>query len=105
MEGGREAWLGSDSWAKCAERPQMPGRGPSLTGRATAGSMVRQRSMRRTPLIKPNSSMVGWDGGGTFSAWSGLVLLSGLEITPGVVGYGLALLSHSPERTGVQHAT
>ncbi len=105
MEGGREAWLGSGSWAKCAERPQMSRRGPSPTCWATAGSMVRQRSMRRTPLIKPNSSMVGWDGGGTFSAWSGLAPLTGLEATPGVAGYGLALLSRSPERTGVQHAT
>jgi len=50
MEGGREAQLGSASGLNAQSGLNCTGRGPSTAGRATAGSMARQRIMRQTPL-------------------------------------------------------
>ena len=55
-------------WVSTAELNKQSGlnctgRGPSFTGRATAGSMVRKRNMRRKPLyLDGQLSQIGWDG-------------------------------------------
>ncbi len=50
-KGGRKAWPFADGWVSCAERPELyRAKVARSTRRATARSMVRQRSVRWKPL-------------------------------------------------------
>jgi hypothetical protein len=62
VKGDREALLGSDNGLNEQSGLNCTGRGPTTTGRATTGSKVRQRSVRRKPLsLRCNSLWSDWD--------------------------------------------
>jgi hypothetical protein len=91
-------WRNKQNGLKCT------GCGPPPTGRATTGSMVRQRSMRRKPLYLDCNSLDGLvEPRERDQDWYGLKFHTGWYDMR--IRWWVLLLSSHPESPGVEHAT